>query len=48
MLDQIYGSRPVSYKIFLRIRPGRMKMDHDMGGMHDTQTGGDAIRKHKH
>jgi hypothetical protein len=27
-LDAFYGSRPVSFRIFLRFRPGRMKHDH--------------------
>lgn len=32
ILDQIYGSNPVSWKLFLRIRPGKM----DMSAMHGT------------
>jgi hypothetical protein len=32
ILDSIYGSNPVSWKLFLRIRPG--KMDMSMHGMH--------------
>jgi hypothetical protein len=32
LLDQIYGSNPVSWKLFLRFRPGKM----DMGTMHAT------------
>src|SRR6266545_1937778 len=31
ILDQIYGSNPVSWKLFFRIRPGKMDM-HDMHG----------------
>lgn len=27
ILDRIYGQRPVSWKLFFRIRPGKMKMD---------------------
>ncbi|MCA1817973.1 MAG: hypothetical protein LC746_16565 [Acidobacteria bacterium] len=37
ILDPIYGQRPVSWKLFFRIRPG--KMDMSMHGMHGgTQT----------
>ncbi len=32
ILDRIYGSNPVSWKLFLRIRPGKM----DMSSMHGT------------
>ena len=32
ILDQLYGSNPVSWKLFFRIRPG--KMDMSMHGMH--------------
>ena len=32
VLDQLYGSNPVSWKLFLRFRPG--KMDMSMQGMH--------------
>ncbi len=31
ILDQIYGSNPVTWKLFFRIRPGKMDM-HDMHG----------------
>jgi hypothetical protein len=31
ILDSIYGSNPVSWKLFVRVRPGAMKMS----GMHD-------------
>ena len=34
ILDAIYGSNPVSWKLFFRIRPG--KMDMSMHGMHGT------------
>jgi hypothetical protein len=34
ILDAIYGSNPVSWKVFFRIRPG--KMDMSMHGMHET------------
>jgi hypothetical protein len=33
-LDSIYGSNPVSWKLFFRIRPGRMKLEH-APGTHD-------------
>jgi hypothetical protein len=37
-LDTIYGQRPVSWKLFFRIRPGKMEMG-DMYGAHgQTQT----------
>ena len=32
ILDRIYGDNPVSWKLFLRIRPG--KMDMSLQGMH--------------
>jgi hypothetical protein len=47
-LDQIYGRNPTSYKIFMRVRPGRMKMDHMMHDEHDAHTGHDAGAPHKH
>jgi len=34
ILDPIYGTRPVSWKLFLRLRPGKM----DMTGMHGNDT----------
>jgi hypothetical protein len=37
-LDPIYGQRPVSWKLFFRIRPGKMDMRH-MHGMHDPNAG---------
>ncbi|MDT7542095.1 MAG: hypothetical protein QOE33_1999 [Acidobacteriota bacterium] len=45
MLDQLYGRNPTSYKIFMRVRPGRMKMD---GMAHDAHEGHDASMKHEH
>jgi hypothetical protein len=27
ILDPIYGANPISWKLFLRVRPGKMKMD---------------------
>ncbi len=40
VLDQIYGSNPVSWKLFLRFRPGKMDMNmhghtHNTGSTHD-------------
>jgi len=42
VLDQIYGSNPVSWKLFLRFRPGKMDMSahganagHNAGSSHD-------------
>jgi len=32
LLDHIYGANPVSWKLFFRIRPGKM----DMSSMHGT------------
>lgn len=34
ILDPLYGTNPVSWKLFFRIRPG--KMDMSMHGMHGT------------
>jgi len=34
LLDTIYGNHPISWKLFFRIRPG--KMDMSMHGMHGT------------
>jgi hypothetical protein len=34
ILDRIYGQNPVGWKLFFRIRPG--KMDMTMHGMHGT------------
>ncbi|HEX8162670.1 MAG TPA: hypothetical protein VF538_12435 [Pyrinomonadaceae bacterium] len=44
-LDQIYGCSPTSYKLFLRVRPGRMRMEH--GAHEDTKAQG-ATPAHKH
>jgi hypothetical protein len=38
ILDRIYGSNPISWKLFFRIRPG--KMDMSMHGMHGTMNSG--------
>lgn len=38
VLDQIYGNNPVSWKLFFRVRPG--KMDMTMHGTHGNTTGG--------
>ena len=45
VLNSIYGNNPVSWKLFLRIRPG--KMDMSMHGMHGNMdsTGGDRKPK---
>jgi hypothetical protein len=45
VLDAIYGARPTSFKIFLRIRPARMKMDH---ATQDEHEGHDTSMKHEH
>jgi hypothetical protein len=37
-LDPIYGRRPVSWKLFFRIRPGKMDMSHMHGTHGGTQT----------
>jgi hypothetical protein len=37
-LDPIYGQRPVSWKLFFRIRPGKMDMSH-AHGTHDVNGG---------
>jgi hypothetical protein len=46
LLDALYGSNPTSYKLFLRIRPGRMKMDHS--GHQAAPTPGKPAATHKH
>ncbi|HEY3103991.1 MAG TPA: hypothetical protein VGJ69_10375 [Pyrinomonadaceae bacterium] len=39
ILDQLYGSNPVSWKLFFRIRPGKMDMSmHGMHGMHGNMS----------
>jgi hypothetical protein len=42
VLDQLYGAHPTSFRLFLRVRPGRMKMDRMMDEGHD------AGMKHEH
>jgi hypothetical protein len=44
-LDQIYGRSPTSYKLFMRVRPGRMTMEHDENATPDTHAAG-ATHKH--
>jgi hypothetical protein len=44
-LDAIYGQRPVSWKLFFRIRPGKMNMA-SMHGTHDAK--GDTQTPHSH
>jgi hypothetical protein len=41
VLDGLYGDNPTSYKFFIRLRPGKMKMS-GHGGMHKMGT--DAAR----
>jgi hypothetical protein len=36
-LDPVYGQRPVSWKLFFRIRPGKMDMSHAHAGMRMPQ-----------
>ena len=43
-LDAIYVRRPVSWKLFFRIRPGRMKMD----SMRGTNDAGGGQTPHDH
>jgi hypothetical protein len=38
ILDRIYGANPVSWKLFFRIRPGKMDMSR-MHGMHGAMSG---------
>jgi hypothetical protein len=38
ILDRIYGNNPVSWKLFFRLRPG--KMDMSMNGMHGNMNSG--------
>jgi hypothetical protein len=46
-LDAIYGRNPTSYKLFMRVRPGRMKMDHGDAGQ--GKKAGDGMgTQHKH
>jgi hypothetical protein len=37
-LDALYGPRPVSWKLFFRLRPGKTSMA-SMHGTHDAQGG---------
>jgi hypothetical protein len=48
ILDSIYGGNPKSYKFFLRLRPGRMKMDGhaNHGAATDSKDAHDAHDKH--
>ena len=39
ILDRIYGENPVSWKLFFRIRPGKMDMS-SMHGMHSNMNSG--------
>jgi hypothetical protein len=43
-LDRIYGTNPVSWKLFLRIRPGKMDMSsmHGADGAHGYMNSGGA------
>jgi hypothetical protein len=43
ILDPIYGKRPVSYRFFLRFRPGKMDMSSMHAGMHSMQGGTDEV-----
>ena len=45
ILDQIYGSNPVSWKLFFRVRPGKMDMQsmHGMHGMHSNMNTGEKM-----
>ena len=38
ILDRLYGANPVSWKLFFRIRPGKMDMS-SMHGMHGNMSG---------
>ena len=42
ILDQIYGSNPVSWKLFFRVRPGKMDMQ-SMHGMHGNMNTGEKM-----
>jgi hypothetical protein len=44
ILDPTYGQRPVSWRLFFRVRPG--KMDMSTGGMHGGGTRQDQQSKH--
>jgi hypothetical protein len=47
ILDPIYGSNPVSWKLFFRIRPGKMDMQ-SMHGMHGNMKTTDDKMPNKH
>ena len=48
ILDPIYGNNPVSWKMFLRIRPGKMDMSmHGMHRMHENMDNTAGGRKSK-
>jgi hypothetical protein len=42
VLDQFYGANPVSWRLFLRLRPGKMDVGHRHGMPGDTKTEGGA------
>ena len=42
ILDRIYGSNPVSWKLFFRVRPGKMDMQ-SMHGMHGNMNTGEQM-----
>jgi hypothetical protein len=45
VLDRIYGNNPVSWKLFFRVRPGKMDMSmHGMHGTHGNTGTSDAAR----
>jgi hypothetical protein len=46
ILDSLYGGSPRSYKFFLRLRPGRMKMDDHAGHGKTTDAKQDAHDAH--
>lgn len=48
VLDQLYGRNPTSYKLFMRVRPGRMKMEHGGHGAHQEDQGQGTTPAHKH
>jgi hypothetical protein len=39
ILNPLYGNHPVSYRFFVRFRPGKMNIA-SMHGMHDMNGGG--------
>jgi hypothetical protein len=46
VLDPLYGNHPVSWKLFFRIRPGRMKMEHTPG-THDVNNNAQKPTHHQ-